>query len=121
MLTYGEVKSNVHALIKELAIGRVEHRLESQHLAEGTEVARLQRRFFFVLQQAGGGACGHPTAPFVTPGVGTPPASYRGGNRVRGTGRSVRGRGQTYTLNPWASFNLEKAARHEKNHLTDAV
>ena len=44
-------------LIKELAIRRVQHRSEtysneSQHLAEGTEVARLRRRFSFVLQQA---------------------------------------------------------------------
>ena len=40
----------MHALIKELANRRVEHRSEthsneSQHLAEGTEVARLRRRF----------------------------------------------------------------------------
>ena len=47
----------MHALIKELAIRRVEHKAEthsneSQHLAEGTEVARLRRRFSFVLQQA---------------------------------------------------------------------
>ena len=47
----------MHALIKELAIRRVKHRSEthsneSQHLAEGTEVARLGRRFSFVLQQA---------------------------------------------------------------------
>ena len=46
----------MHALIKELAIRRVQHRSEtysneSQHLAEGTEVARLRRRFSFVLQQ----------------------------------------------------------------------
>ena len=93
MLTYGEVESNVHALIKELAIRRVEHRSESQHLAEGTEVARLKRRFSFVLQQAGGGAGAHPTAPFATSGVCTP-ESYREGNRVRGAGSSVRGRGQ---------------------------
>ena len=55
--TCGEVGSDVHALIKELAIRRVEHRSEthyneSQHLAEGTKVARLRRRFNFVLQQA---------------------------------------------------------------------
>ena len=55
MSTCGEVGSDVHALIKELAIRRVEHRSEthsneSQHLAEGTEVARLRRRFSFVLQ-----------------------------------------------------------------------
>ena len=53
----GEVGSDVHALIKELAIRRVQHKSEtysneSQHLAEGTEVARLRRRFSFVLQQA---------------------------------------------------------------------
>ena len=46
----------MHALVKELAIRRVQHRSEtysneSQHLAEGTEVARLRRRFSFVLQQ----------------------------------------------------------------------
>ena len=52
----GDVGSDVHALIKELAIRRVQHRSktsnESQHLAEETEVARLRRRFSFVLQQA---------------------------------------------------------------------
>ena len=47
----------MYALIKELAIRRVQHRSktysnESQHLAEGTEVARHRRRFSFVLQQA---------------------------------------------------------------------
>ena len=42
--------------------------------------------------QTGGGACEHPTAPFARPGVCTS-ASYRGGNQVRGTGRSERGRG----------------------------
>ena len=57
MLTCGEVGSDVHAPMKELAIRRVEHRSEThsnepQHLAEGTEVARLRRRFSFVLQQA---------------------------------------------------------------------
>ena len=57
MSTCGDVGSEVHALIKELAIRRVQHRSEtysneSQHLAEGTEVARLRRRFSFVLQQA---------------------------------------------------------------------
>ena len=57
MSTCGEVGSDVHALIKELAIRRVQRRSEtysneSQHLAEGTEVARLRRRFSSVLQQA---------------------------------------------------------------------
>ena len=55
MSTRGDVGSDVHALIKELAIRRVKHRSEtsneSQHLAERTEVARLRRRFSFVLQQ----------------------------------------------------------------------
>ena len=40
MSTCGDVGSDVHALIKELAIRRVQHRSEksdeSQHLAEGT-------------------------------------------------------------------------------------
>ena len=57
MSTCGDVGSDVHALIKELAIRRVQHRSETysnepQHLADGTEVARLRRRFSFVLQQA---------------------------------------------------------------------
>ena len=57
MSTCGDVGSDVHALIQELTIRRVQHRSEtysneSQHLAEGTEVARLRRRFSFVLQQA---------------------------------------------------------------------
>ena len=57
MSTCGDVGSDVHVLIKELAIRRVQHRsetysIESQHLVEGTEVARLRRRFSFVLQQA---------------------------------------------------------------------
>ena len=55
--TCGEVCSDVHALIKYLAIRRVEHRSgthsnEFQHLAEGTEVARLRRRLSFVLRKA---------------------------------------------------------------------
>ena len=57
MSTCGDVGSDVHALIKELAIRRVQRRSEtysneSQHLAEGAEVARLRRRFSFALQQA---------------------------------------------------------------------
>ena len=57
MSTCGDVGSDVHALIKELAIKRVErnpgvHVEEARHLAEGTEIARLRRRFSFVLQQA---------------------------------------------------------------------
>ena len=46
MSTCGEAGSDVHALIKELAIRRVEHRPEihsneSRYVAERTEVARL--------------------------------------------------------------------------------
>ena len=57
MLTCGEADSDVHALIKELAIRRVEqgseiHSNEFRYLAERTRVARLRRRFSFVLQQA---------------------------------------------------------------------
>ena len=53
--TCGDVGSDVYSLIKELVIRGVEHRSEThsneyQHLAEGTEVARLRRRFSFVLQ-----------------------------------------------------------------------
>ena len=53
MSTCGDIDSDVHALIKELAIRRVQHRSETysnefQHLAEGTEVARLRRRFSFI-------------------------------------------------------------------------
>ena len=52
----GDVSLDVNALIKELAIRRVQHRSEtysneSQHPAEGTEAARLRPRFSFVLQQ----------------------------------------------------------------------
>ena len=113
MSTCGDVGSDVHALIKELAIRRVQHRSEtysndSQHLAEGTEVARLRRRFSFCFTagtliphaspslQTGGGACEHPTAPFARPGVGTS-GWYRGDNRIRGAGRSERGRGRDWT------------------------
>ena len=57
MSTCGDVGSDVHALIKELAIRQVRHRSEthsneSQHLAEATEKARLRRRSSCVLQQA---------------------------------------------------------------------
>ena len=46
----GEADSDLHALIKQLTIRRVEHRLEiysneSRHLAKGAEVARLRRWF----------------------------------------------------------------------------
>ena len=57
MLTCDAVGSDVHVLIKELAIRWVEHRSEtrsdrSQHLVEVTEVVSLRRRFSFVSQQA---------------------------------------------------------------------
>ena len=57
MSTCGEVGSDMHALIKELATRRVQqrseiHSSESQYLVESTEVARLRRLFYFVLQQA---------------------------------------------------------------------
>ena len=53
MFTCREAGSDVHALIKELAIRQVEHRPdihsdESRHLAEGTEVVRFRRRSSFV-------------------------------------------------------------------------
>ena len=57
MLTCGELGSDVHVPIKELTIRRVKHRSEihsneCQHLAQGTEEARLRQCFSFVLQQA---------------------------------------------------------------------
>ena len=57
MSTCNEIDSDVHALSKKFAIRRIEHRSEirsnvSQHLAEGTNVARLRRQFSFVLHQA---------------------------------------------------------------------
>ena len=92
MSTCGDVGSDVHALIKEHAIRRVQqgseiHSNESQHLAEGAEVARLRRRFSFVLQQALSFRTRHhlcrqgvalaSTRPPARPGVCTS-ASYRG-------------------------------------------
>ena len=56
MSRYGKVGSDVHTLIKELAIRRIEHRSDihsnDSYLAEGTEVARLRRQFSFILQQS---------------------------------------------------------------------
>ena len=113
MSTCGDVGSDVHALMKELAIRRVQHRSEtysneSQHLAEGTEVARLRRRFSFVLQRHShsarvtisadrGWRLRAPDGPIrkvrrrykrIVPG---------GGNRIRGAGRSERGRGRDWS------------------------
>ena len=73
MSTCGELSPDVHDLIKELAIRRVEHRSEThsneaQHLMEGTEVPRLRRRFSFVLQQAlSFGTRYHPCKQGVVP------------------------------------------------------
>ena len=57
MPTCGEVDSDVHALIKELTIIRVEHRSdihsnEPQHLVKGIEAVCFRQRFSFDLQQA---------------------------------------------------------------------
>ena len=57
MLMCDAVGSEVQALIKELAIRRVENRSathsdQSQHLVEGTEALRLWQRFSFALQRA---------------------------------------------------------------------
>ena len=108
MSTCGEVGSDVHALMKELAIRRAQHRSnthsnESQHLAEGTEVARLRRRFSFVLQQALSFRTRHhlcrqgealaSTRLLRSQGPASVQAQYRGGNRIRGTGRSETGSG----------------------------
>ena len=56
MSACGEIGSDMHTFIKELAIRRLKHRSEihsneSQHLAEGAEVARIRRWFSFALQQ----------------------------------------------------------------------
>ena len=113
MSTCGGVGSDVHALIKELAIRRVQHRSEtysnkSQHLAEGTEVARLWRRFSSVLQQALSFRTRHHLCRQGVALTNTRqhhsqgPASLQahrtgGGNRVRGVGRSERGRGRHWS------------------------
>ena len=93
MSTSGDVGSDVHAIIKELAIRRVQHRSEtysngSQHLVEWTESSTYSAAILFCFtadtliphvspsRQTGGGACEHPTAPFARPGVCTN-ASYR--------------------------------------------
>ena len=112
MSTCGEVDSDVHALMKELAIRRVQRRSEtysneSQHLAERAEVARLRRRLSFVLQQAS-----HSARSTISADRGwrlrAPDSPIRkvrrlykrtvpGGNRVRGTGRSERSRGRDWS------------------------
>ena len=113
MSTCGEIGSGVHALIKDLAMRRVQHRSEtysneSQHLAEGTEVARLRRRFSLVLQQALSFRTRHHVCRqgVVLASTRQPrsqgPASVQahrtgGGNRVRGTERIERGRGRDWS------------------------
>ena len=55
MSTCGEVGSDVHALVKEFAIRRVEHNRsdihsnESRHLAEGAEVVRFRRGLYIYI------------------------------------------------------------------------
>ena len=56
MSTCGDVCADAHVPMKKLAPRRVEHMSmiyskESQHLAEGAEVARFRQQFSFVLQQ----------------------------------------------------------------------
>ena len=116
MSTCGDVGSDVRALIKELAIRRAQHRSqtysnESQHLAEGTEVARLRRRVSIVLELYSwhshsarvtisadkGWHLREPDGPIrkarrrykhIVPG---------GGNRIQGAGRRERGRGRDWS------------------------
>ena len=109
MSTCGETGSDVHALIKEPVIRRVEHRSEkhskeSQQLAEGTEVAHLRqqfscfnsRPFHFVRatisadrgwRLRGPGSSVRKARCLYTRIVSR-------GNQVRGTGKSERGRGR---------------------------
>ena len=110
MSACGDVGSDVHALIKELAIRRAQHRSEtysneSQHLAEGTEVARLRRRFSFVLQQSLSFRTRHhlcrqrvalaSTRQPHAQGPASVQAHRTGGvTASRGTGRSEWGRGR---------------------------
>ena len=112
MSTCDDVGSDVHALIKELAIRRVQHRSEtysneSQHLAEGTEVARLRRRFSFVYSRHSYSARATISADrgWRLRAPDSPIRKARrlykrivpGGNRVRGAGRSERGRGRDWS------------------------
>ena len=112
MSTCGDVGSDVHALIKELAIRRVQHRSETsnefQHLAEGTEVARLRRRFSFVLQQAlsfrtrhhlcrQGVALASTRQPHSQGLASVQAHRTGGGNRARGTESGKRGRGRDWS------------------------
>ena len=102
MSTCGEVGSDVHALIKELAIRRVQHRSvtpqrvptsggRDRSTINSTSSAAILFCFTastFIPQtspslQTGGGVCEHPTAPFARPGVCTS-ASYWGVNGSKG-------------------------------------
>ena len=72
MSTCGDVGSDVHALIKELAIRRVQQRSETYSRSSTSSAAIL---FCFTAGtliphaspslQTGGGACEHPMAPFI--------------------------------------------------------
>ena len=106
MSTCSEVCSDVHALIKDLAIRRVEHRDTPQQIpasAGADENSTSLAAVFFCFTagplvphassslQTGSGACANPTVLFVRPGACTR-AMYRGGNRVREKEGSGRGR-----------------------------
>ena len=112
MWTRGDVGSDVHALTKELTTRRVQqrsetHSNESQHLAEGTEVARLRRRSLFFYSRHSHSARATISADrgwrLRAPDIPIRKARglYRrivpGGNRVRGTGRSERGPGRDWS------------------------
>ena len=112
MSTCGDIGLDVHTLIKKLAVRREQHRSETysneSHLAEGTEVARLRRRFSFVLQQALSFCTRHhlcrqrvalaSTRQPHSQGPASVQAHRTGGsNRVRGAGRGERGRGRNWS------------------------
>ena len=112
MSTCGEVGSDVRAFIKELIIRRVQNRSEtysneSQHVAKGTEVERLRRRFSFILQQVlsfrtrhhlcrQGVALASTRRPHSQGPASVQAHRTGGGNWIRGAGRSERGRGRDW-------------------------
>ena len=105
MSTSGDVGSDVHVLIKELAIRRVQHRLDIlQRVPTSGRRNRSSTSSAAILLcftagtliphvspslQTGGGACEHPTAPFPRPGVCTS-ASYRGVTESEGQEGAIR-------------------------------
>ena len=106
MSTCGDVGSDVHALIEELAIRRAQHRSEtysneSQRLAEGTKVARLGGDSLLFYSRHSHSACVTISADrewrLRAPDGPIRKARRRykrivpGGNRIRGAGRSERG------------------------------